>query len=70
MLANIALPLTTFGVETNTTAINDNPVVGNIGSTKTVQMTTPTTSNEIEVKVHAIKQDWHTLGKGPLPEEY
>jgi hypothetical protein len=35
-----------------------------------VQMTTPTTSNEIEAEVHAIGQDWLALGRGPLPEEY
>jgi len=47
---------TTFGVETDTTtAINDNPAVADVENTDTMQITTPTTSNEIEAKVHAIE---------------
>jgi hypothetical protein len=62
---------TTFGVETDTpTAKNDNPTVADIENTDTVQLTTPTASNEIEAEVHAIERDWHALGRGPLPEEY
>lgn len=58
--------VTTFGVETDTTtAINYDPVVANIENTDT-----PTTSNDIEAKIHAIEQDWIVLGQGPLPEEY
>ena len=62
---------TTSGVETNTTtATNNNPTVADIKNTDTMQVTTPTTSNEIEAKIHAIEQDWLALGQGPLPEEY
>ena len=62
---------TTFRVETDTTtAINNNPAVADIENTETVQITTPTTSNEIEAEIHAIERDWLDLGRGPLPEEY
>jgi hypothetical protein len=69
-LMNIVLPLHLVLKPTLLLQKNDNPVVAKIENTDIVQVTTPTASNEIEAEVHAIEQDWHALGQGPLPEEY